>query len=1106
MSDGPASSIFGPVTRRGFLVVAGAGAALTAGSDDPGPLFGAYRNVDWGTPVAGADYVLEVIRPDDALALRFRFYGMSLVVPSRGEPYIGSITSGGRFMVVDFPIQAIGEETSQLTGDLSVETYNAPDKEDISGHRARAFTGGQPTRLAFSIPTAITEIRPSLQGGSGRIGLLDWDQLGNSFTDGIRPETYLEEGYDGPNGTQTSIGAPYGLALSPTALEGWNHSRMPVVHDGRTELWHTRMGRRAAPGQPILEFPEIVPKTNAVWATNFDREADPADLINDSLGVPLPLGIADRRDLVRLMSDHITPLSSGGNYQPRPADAKRLMLTSGGAFLDIHGTWTPPAEVLPDNPTAGGVNVGSWTHTMTLGRDQHAIVTYLGYLLPFGHPAVLVKETVRRFEAKPTGTPVANLRTRFYVVIRQPEKTYGAGGATLHMRENDARDLPFRRVRINTKTTPNLTFTERNGVSGRFRVAGNAGPQVSGAAFCIAQGTPFQFSVSAWDWENHKVDFTVPMAFVTMSAAFQSDPDGNAGTLPNDFAFGNEQGSMPVIIGGYNALPETDPRRTAQLHGQAVALAAIRKSGDTTLRFDTMSFGLVPPADGTQNVAFQPIDQPRGNPSMVAGTARIPAVQTVSPGAAARVHYDTRYVDLGFFDVSDAASVILQVDGQPLSFVAGSAELTAGSVAHHPGVVTPDMAVGGYSRNRGVVGGVTSSNGGTGGVDAFKQGNFDPAAYFNGAKLLGGLDLESLIAPTLPSGAPMLITTTTYPGGVASEPTVTTTLDWRPTLKDSAPSHPVFKVQRDSQQNVLSTMQLSASFVTPGDGTPPTSDVYGILRRFSLVMFGGTPFLTLDFNEFSFHSRNGGKPTVVADIAKATFGGPLAFINTIEELLSSDDSTPAMQVLPDRVIVSTEVALPSIAVGVFSLTNVAFSSAVDIPFGAEPARVRFALSRPDNPFLISVMIFSGGGSVELAIGSDGVENLLVNFDFGAHVGIDVGVASGSIEIMAGITIQTGEGEVAGGSQSSTLTGFVKAHGELRFGFVGVSLTFQMSLTHQSSDNSVIGQVLVRVEVSVFCFSGEVKFTARKKFAGGNDPAFKDMVSSSDFDQYAAAFA
>src|SRR5437867_946051 len=98
------------------------------------------------------------------------------------------------------------------------------------------------------------------------------------------------------------------------------------------------------------------------------------------------------------------------------------MLTSNGAWLDLHGTWKPPAPL----------DVGMWTHQATHGRDHHVVLTYLGYLLPFGHPAVLVKETQRRFEAAANGLPVANLRTRTYVKIRKHDKTYGDGSDTVY--------------------------------------------------------------------------------------------------------------------------------------------------------------------------------------------------------------------------------------------------------------------------------------------------------------------------------------------------------------------------------------------------------------------------------------------------------------------------------------------------------------------------------------------------------------------------------------------------------------------------------------------------------------------------------------------------
>ncbi|KAA1419401.1 hypothetical protein F0U44_13275 [Nocardioides humilatus] len=1109
------------LSRRRLIVGAGTAAAIATVAARSGIRFdeapqGTWTAADWTTDLQGADDYIIVTRAEDAMVLRFRFYNMALFLPSSGEPYLSvQNTEHDVFLVVDFPPQSVGEQTFNTTS-TATDSYDpvVAGADDVAGSRSRAFLTNIETRLVFQVPDDVPTLRPALGGNSTRPGLLDWHLFHQLTTDGITEDNV--ETYRGPVDLETSIGAPYGIALSPTYVDGWKHSIDPKTLDGRTELWSTRLAAvvdKDDAAIPLSEYPVGAPKVNAVWSNGFDYDIpNPADLPSDTNDFQVPLSVADRQAIVRLTSDHNTAGST-----PSPVEARRLMLTSAGASLELHGAWTPPAEVFPvppgqedDKPKGSGINVGSWIHHASIGRDTHVIVTYLGYLLPFGHPAVLIKETQRRFEANPTGVPVAYLRTRRYIVIRKHDKHYGTDSTTRHM-QYDARNFPFRRVRINTHTTPNLTFQ-------RFRTPDDT-EVVGGAAFCVAGGTPYPFSLTAWDWAGDPVSFTMPLAFVTVSAAYANTGINYPGPLNGD-ELGNEMGAMPVIRDAYNHIPEGSPLTTPKLDGHRIAVAASNRPGDTTLRFESMNFGMISPAAVPAGTSFQKLDQPRGNPRMMSAQALIPAVQAITPGATSRVLFDADYVAYGFGAGSpDAQSVFLKVDGQPLRFAQGAEGAEGAAVAGtHPGIFTPDMSVGGISRNRGAVGGPTDLEHNDGGVDRFKNNEFVPAAFFDGAKLLGGIPLASLInggAGRLDK-TPVLKTEQTFKdvGGQPdlAQPTLKTTLDW--TLDNThavwdlvpAPdaTHPVF------QPRPATTLSLHATFVTPGDGSPPTSDVLGSLRNFDLIMFGGTPFLTLDFREFSFHARNGSKPTVNCDIANVTFGSELSFLRTLQDFLTFGDNGPSIVLAPTSVTAGITLALPSIPIGVFSLSNLSFRAAVEIPFTGAPARLRFSFASRERPFHVAVMIFSGGGWVDLAVGSDGVERLEIGLEFGGQFELDLFVASAGIEVMAGVYLAIGSGESGDDSQSVELTGYLKAHGELNIGPVGASFTFSMGLTYEnnSAETSPVvwGEVEVSVEVHCFFISGSVDFHFERTFAGGGDPTFSDMLSDTDYETYAGAFA
>src|SRR6202023_3032345 len=87
---------------------------------------------------------------------------------------------------------------------------------------------------------------------------------------------------------------------------------------------------------------------------------------------------------------------------------------------------------------------------------------------------------------------------------------------------------------------------------------------------------------------------------------------------------------------------------------------------------------------------------------------------------------------------------------------------------------------------------------------------------------------------------------------------------------------------------------------------------------------------------------------------------------------------------------------------VFSLQNLKFDAGLTIPFDGTPVRARFGLCTRDDPFILTIECFGGGGFFSLAVGADGIEALEVSLEFGAAIALDFGVASGSASIMAGI--------------------------------------------------------------------------------------------------------
>ena len=90
----------------------------------------------------------------------------------------------------------------------------------------------------------------------------------------------------------------------------------------------------------------------------------------------------------------------------------------------------------------------------TLGRDQYVRVMYAGYLWPFGHAASLIKVTERKFESLDAkrARRVALLRQRFFIVVREPVRTYSGANHAF-----GGRNFPFTRIELLTRVTPDLS-------------------------------------------------------------------------------------------------------------------------------------------------------------------------------------------------------------------------------------------------------------------------------------------------------------------------------------------------------------------------------------------------------------------------------------------------------------------------------------------------------------------------------------------------------------------------------------------------------------------------------------------------------------------------
>lgn len=1056
-----------------------------------------------------------VRRREDMLFLQVDGYNLVRA----GQRLVRQNASRDATLVITFVPQHLTEQAFRQASAGS-ETPAAPG-------RTRALLAA-PSRLAFTLPASVHSIPFTVAG------LLDWAALtpsivpvaaygarrlrvkphaispGRPTTIGVappvaQPSPVIRIAAPGlpeiraPGPTETSIELPWHLALSPLPAAHWSHPTDPVTAEGLTELWRTRLaaGSKLTSGdggslRAVWCFDTRTHGFASPGTPTLEDESPPA--ASDPGPFRTSLTPADRYQIVKLTSD----FSLTGRAD---IAAAKLWLTARGGFLDSNATWEEPA-----------LSLVQWKHQATLGRDQYVKVVEKGFLFPFGHRVVQTTVTEREFELI-DGQIVATSRQIVYLVVREATMSYDP--ADTFGIADDSRDLPFRSLTLKTLRTPDLDPPTDFVAATRVhrRASGFSAtpyvPTVSGAAF--------MWHFVGTDWVGREIPFTAQAVFVA-------------------YEDGVDPGPASTVRAAYNGRAATDPVRVANLGGATIAFAESLKTGDTDLQVKSITFGASPGAGGSV-AQYQDSDQARCYPTLspsidgadtgARAIVRLASAELASGGAplngnpAPAVAYYPPYVTTGFSTsaapTGNAGNVYMEI-----LFDATNPTNVAFGNGTSGGVLTPNLQLQGISRSLGPVAD----------LDNIFNGSFDPSSVFAGlgddlqARILGGVPLSELIAPVasfldggtpeIPNAKALRITYTTD-GTV-----VITTVVWKP---DIVTDNPIVT----SLPGKTAAFTLQATITT--DLAHPQSSSYTITGTLSdfvvnLMSTGADQFIAVGFTSLTFSSASGQKANVSVVIDSVQFVGPLKFVQQLEEFMNfSGEGGPKIQILPTGITADLSVALPTIAVGLFSLSNIAVDANLDLPFDGSPVIFGFGFSTSANPFQLSLGIFGGGGYFGIKIGTFGVKEIDAGFDFGAMAAINLGVASGSVSLTAGFQFSYML-DTTTGVNTCTLTGYVKLTGSLSIlGIITMSLEFDLSLTYEEPPSSVTGTATVQISISLLFFHVSVSATATKTFtnpgggSGGSGglarrhtaalasaPAtFADQMSLADWQSYCAAF-
>lgn len=1065
---------------------------------------------------------IEVRRPDDLLVCTLTFNGLAFSEgPARLER-----AAAEAFITVTFPPQSFGEEAFLQTAQQSDGATVQPLEVTTDAHYPKQNVAGTDDRIPLTLPLA--RIR---MAGASRIvvamprevsavafdlpsvlaALRDWPMqlapgavpepsslaisavvvpvgLADGAVPPAPPPPALRLPPQRPAAHVTALELPYRVFSSPLAPARWRHSPWPVVHQGRTELWHTRLTGSDAPTGP-----ESPSRFRAIWSEDYrpltrlselyalmSLPGPPPPRRNPAL-IRMPLDPVDRAMLVTLMAGFDATRANGRAYVPQGSEAKRLHLSALGALLEAEGSWDTRPQ---------GIDLQQWRHQATLGRDHQVRVVYAGWLCPFRHQASLVKVTERQFQSiNGFGSArVAVLRQRFFVVVRQPRMAYTGAGHTHH-----GHDFPFTQVEVLTRATPDLvepgfglSALAASATAGDPYQAASIAPRMlfwpmtvgSGAA----QMTDVRFDLAATDLLGNRVTFSMPLLFVGEPA--------NQNPL-----------AIAALKAAYNAAA-VRPKRRASLGGSPVAYAPVGEgnAGDTRLSTEDITFQA-----GNTNASAEPAFYPE----IERATVAINAVQKLlgKPGFVSEVAYPDVYAQKGFDAGANAGQVFLQLTSAlPLSFGGKPSDAKSDALG---ALASPQMNLLGLSRLAGPVAGQAVI-----GVDDVRQAltnavnsKFDPKDFFGDATLLGGITLSDIVqaSASLAGGEVPKMLTTQLPDYAEAR------FDWESVISVSDGRNLI--IPRADPGGPETRLTMSGLVRTPlNPAAQPTCEARATLNNFKINLFG---FVILWFEHLNFTAQRGRKPDVSVQLRQGeeavTFGGPLEFVNGLRSLIPGGGFSEGsgIAVTPSGISAAYSLTLPAVEVGIFALANASLSASFNLPFDGTPARVNFYFSRREQPFSLTVSLLGGGGFFGIGVSAAGVNEIEAALEFGAVVAINLGVASGSVEVKAGIYFHWLEPSPGDGSVE--LAGYVRIHGELCvLALVSVSLTFNLQLGYlkEGGKSLVYGEAKLTVEIEILMFSTSVSVHCRREFSGAEgDPKFIEQVRDSDtWAAYCDAFA
>lgn len=736
-----------------------------------------------------------VVRPDDFLTLRIEVTGLTLLPGIDGNPAQLKAENAGS-LTLHFQPQAIAEQCfeAQTPQGFSPPVATtpltaAPLEARIAGESRLVFNVPKGTQLPYTVegilaacrqltlqladnalpPPSLIKVTPvnklklpaspalrsvtaqtvlrNTRASSLQIGALTVGKVGQRFPTQLSNKAPIP---NNPGPSQSALELPWRLLVSPTPGAQWQHALQPVAGElpQRFELWHSlldtqtvntlraiwaRTGSRPEDGSLDI-LPQFPNATNGSFLSSAALTA-----LNSKEQTPFLTALSeqDRVQLVHLSSNFSRrpdQVAKGGTvYVPLPFNARLLGLSALGGWLDLRGAWTPAAV---------GYSLSEWRHRSTQARDHAVRVVYEGVLFPFGHAAAFVKYTERVFITVPNAQPKrreARLRTRYFIVIRQPERLYH--GRNLSDTDGVRLDYawPFSRIRILNTVTPDVDPPAQNLAARVDNVA------TQDQFFPCIGGKRFNFDYEAEDYDGNRVRFSCPAIFLSsvLTAAKNNQGKPDWSSIEQALASAKKGWNAP-------APGQKDGAYKIAFNRQVVALAESSMPGDTRTEIIQLDVDVThsgePPRQALLRGAVESHAEPAFYPQLKQAEVVLPVTaQLTGNSGSSLLRYAATYLKTGFSATKNKAGVFAELENATGLDFSKQGDRSGG-------FVMPNLVPTALTRLAGPV---------SGKVDDWFKGKFDPASALAGGGglplpvLFGCLPLDKLIsAVTDVAGAP----------------------------------------------------------------------------------------------------------------------------------------------------------------------------------------------------------------------------------------------------------------------------------------------------------------------------------------------------------------